>query len=529
MRRLLSSVSAIILLSAIVPSGAYAGWDQKALEAQTQGAVYMRAKIEKLEKENEILRNSINKMRAETQTCPTPQDSYSYDARIQALIEENKRLAGILEERNVSGGGVTDMYSLKIDELKKENETLRNSIAMLSAQNAANKQAKSEDNSALLEENLRLKAALSQKNAKNETLENLQREIYALKQKNEALESEKVSALSLSSKVSEADLQAKDQKIADMQNKIMEMQTENRGLAKALAESSAKAMSFQEKALGATESETDNLREIASLRGQLVDLKQKNASLEQDIVKSKVTKQENRSSAEVEALKKQNESLRETIRAQNEVLVSSDNAGHTADRLISENEALKRQLVESEKAVKANAESARQVLAQYQSVQVELVNKTKYIQKLEGFKKAAEEKVMQIQSEDRLNVEVSNENPEKIDELKDTVQSLQAALDKERESIIAYRSKIKEYQEELQDLKNALASGVEVKAIPETEEKHAANFEDVRYVETSYPPVEKVLPLLDKDGSKIDYGSDADDELKAEDLLSKELTPLNKN
>ena len=105
MRKFFLSLSAVTCLSAPVFAMDYrmddpllhnVGWNDEAIEAQTQSVVYLRARIAQIEKENEQLRNSIHQMRAAQQSAgaKSVKPSNDFNPKVQALLEENKRLCG---------------------------------------------------------------------------------------------------------------------------------------------------------------------------------------------------------------------------------------------------------------------------------------------------------------------------------------------------------------------------------------------------------------------------------------------------
>lgn len=517
MRKFISFISLVTIMCPLMTGRAdvaHAGWDQRALESQTQSAVYLRARIEKLEQENESLRNSYNKLRLEKQQSSSGMD-YAYDVRIQALIEENKRLSNMLARGGNARNGAENLYEGQVQELNKQNDQLKNEIARLASQQKYQGQANNQQR-VLAQEVDRLKLELSRYENQNRDVLGYQKTIESLRLENaDLLRQQKTIASAYKGDDRElSDLTDKNQKL---EVSLEELRLENRNLGQALAEMSSKALGYQDRTVEVVQSEADNVREIAKLNARVKAESAKSKALEARIITLQAGIKNDSSARELEAMIKQNQSLRDTIKAQNEILVSSDNAGQAAERYISENQALRRKLEEAQKSSDFNATSAQDVMARMQQLEGQLAQKD---QNLEGLKNTV--KQLSDERDRKENIQRgSHVDLDFVAALKDKNKALEVALKKERDTVILFKNKVREYQDELDMLKTQKQSalGVSTSII----KKNNDDIKNVKYIETNYPPVEQVLPVLDQDGGHISYESS---EIKPEDLLSKELKPL---
>lgn len=584
--KLLASVSLLMCLSGSVvamdigsfyPSGRLGiqsvGWDQKSLEAQMQGAVFLRAQINKLEQENEQLRNSLSQMRGKIQnTRPAP---VGRDPRIQALIEENKRLSHKLLNSGQAQHMSADVYTQKLYVLEAENHKIREQLSQ-------KKMIKSGGNSILKQENLRLKSSLSAmislESGYVDKVSVLEKKVRILKESNAVLVSS-----SLSNKTSKEAMG----KMLSLQSTIHELQKENRHLAQTLAKSSDTLLGLHERADIVQNQKNMNARSVLALKSRLAEAQKRNVSLNIKIKKMNQAKPVIASASNPDGMKllqKQNQSLRETIRAQNNVLVSADNATKTGERLLTENAMLKRKLDVAGKAVYSNGKSAKDLFARNVTLENGIEKRNNYIKKLEGLK----DTVKQLRLENDRYVMgqiVSNSVNERIITLDNEKKYSEALLKKERANATQYKMKIREYQEEIASIKNGqsketaqkisdyksniflLKKGQEsqdnkitalklanqeleaqirlfsemadMKAVSENKTIIARTHENqklsggdhaVTFVETSYPSVEQIAPLLNHDGLHRydkDHATEGSELLSiSEILLSQKLKPL---
>ncbi|PCJ99872.1 MAG: hypothetical protein COA45_03385 [Zetaproteobacteria bacterium] len=591
-RNLFASVSLLMCLSGSVFAMDYGmnhvdsnsaihtiGWDQKSLEAQMQGSVYLRAQIDKLEQQNEQLRNSLSQMRNKKKSGAP----LGRDPRIQALIEENKSLSNKLLARQSQnsdrqGGISADVYMQKLYVLEADNQKIKERLAQALTQSGG-------ETSYLKQENARLKASLSALSSSSGTdqqsiVSRLEKEIRSLKSRNVAL---------LSSSASGKTSKATMGKIVSLQNLVQELQGENRKLAQILASSSEQLLGLHKRVDSARNEKSSNTRSVITLKNKLAQSQKNNATL---ILKVKNLKNKKPSpsvvvnSKGIQALQKQNQSLRETIRAQNDVLVSADNATKTAERLLTENAILKRQLDAAGKVGLSNGKSAKDLFARNETLRSEVKRRDSYIKKLEGLKDTV--KQLRFENDKYVMGKVTSDAVNKrFAALQADKQNAESLLKKERQNTTQYRTKIKEYQDKIAGIKNgqskALASKIsdyksnivllekardskddeimalqlknqELKArislLFETAEIKSNNVSkknaivayardvekpveetNVTLIETKYPPVEQIVPLLDHDGAhRFDKERLAMDgnaaPLMSEQLLSQKLKPL---
>ncbi len=532
--KILSSISVLLLLStASVDAVGYkhiknpvttnvqkAGWDQRNLEAQTERAVYMRAQIEELTKQNEQLRNSLSQAIHDNNKPKTYAPEMEYETRIRALIEENKRLNKALLARPQSNSSANaDIYAREIQSLKTQNAELQRNISQLSVA-ARTHQPDNSELSSYKKENENLRRALAQ--------------------------------------MKTLDRNEDTQEIQSLRQSISKLEQENRNIAQTLAEATGKALEYQTRVQTLSKSNSADSRQASALEQQLNTANAKIAELQAKLEQEKNNKTPvvTTNKKDIELLQQQNQSLRETIKSQSELLISSGNASTAAEQLISENLMLKRKLEQAGQSSDFNGKTAKQLFAQTQKLQAEVVERDKYIQELDGLK----ETVKQLRSQNDLYLSNSQSmntgaDPE-ITELMDVNKSLEEALEKERETTIAYRSKIREYQDEIESVQKGEQSKEASKQEDEIESLRSENeglksqieiltkqsalkkkndpaifanmdkvkSDGVTYIDAPYPPVENVLPILGEGGEHIDYSQKT--EVKAEDLLSQKPEPL---
>ncbi|MBI1301801.1 MAG: hypothetical protein GC137_09125 [Alphaproteobacteria bacterium] len=468
------SVLAISLLSCTVLSSAHAedfrvhsnalfleaGWDLDALEEQTQGNVYLRAQIKKLKQENAQLRHSLSQARTQigNKAESNVQNRVQSNAQIQALVEENNRLSALLERKDSSKDSISALYEQKISSLEQDKRELE---ARLGSAKAAEQGKQDAEVTFYKRENERLKsqvASLSSKekeidNADKTRVLNLEQTVKSLRDKN----SELIVALENASKtrpVDESLIKTKDKRIEELQDTVLSLQEDNARLVNTVSEANQKLANVQLNADSGRSQEAaakqriiDLQQDIAllkventkvsSLKSEMEALKQKNQTLEAKLavqLAESTQKQQDlaaiapaaHNSSEVEELKKQNESLRETIRAQTESLLAADNASQSADRFLTENTMLQRKL---ELAAKSNSDleqQAKMLLEQNKKLQSEIVRRDEYIRHKGGT--------------------VSSDGSELMAQ---RINRLEEELKKEKTSITEYRKKIREYQAQI--------------------------------------------------------------------------------
>ncbi len=513
------------------------GWDQKNLDIQTRSAGSLIARIKKLETENEQLRNSISLIRDGKTSYGKP----APDPRIQGLIDENKRLSAQLEKSRISQSS-TGFYVQQINTLKTENQKLSRKIEELSVSADASIGVGGgimDDTSVLkayMEENNLLKEALNQRGNGAERIVMLQQQIEDLKAENQEFKLKDVSANSGDVLGSGAELARKEAEIASLKKDLVEAQEKNRELNSRL-----------------------DLASISAAAGS--------------------------SDKDIEALRQQNESLRETIKAQSETLRAADNAAKTAERLLTENATLQNKLDRAKISSSTDSRTVQEMVMRIKTLEEDVAQRDLYIKKM-------------LAAKSQELAELSNSSTPNaaghVASLREKNSALAFALDKEKESNIAYRRKISEYQKEIErirELEQASSSGVhrasiferhvknleqknkqaentvtslklenqELKARLELMADNAGDLDNIQpalggnpassaplsedkeanFFDEQYPPTERILPVLDEneDGARalIDDGINEalEDRLAVnneyadpEKLLATELTPL---
>ncbi len=134
------------------------------------------------------------------------------------------------------------------------------------------------------------------------------------------------------------------------------------------------------------------------------------------------------------AIEKQNQSLRETIKAQTDMLVSADNAIKSARKLSLENAALQKKLQQIEKSNEDNINMSKKLLERNNALQKEILQRDAYISKQDNL------------SEDKYALSQAKNMKAKILYLQKTNKKLEAALERERKSSFADRMKAQQYK-----------------------------------------------------------------------------------
>ena len=525
-------------------------WDTQSIQSQTQSVVYLRARVTELAQENEQLRNSIAKLKSSKSSGA----HLAYDARIQALIDENKRLSQIIARNDTAPAQNTDVYAATIQKLQSENAMLKSKVSI-------------------------------HDDGRN-VIYSLQKEVGKLQQENIALKenAKKKDNINTVNGSAVSQLHQKEVELLKLHENVRSLEDENRKLGQALADSSSKLIAYQENVQNINKDNDESAQTLKVLRERLAGVEKEKKILQDKLADAGRVhdKQGISSSRELESLKQQNERLRETIGAQNDVLKQADNASQTAEKYLSENLSLKKQLEQLRHAHEENAKASKDLFVLNEKLRDEIAKRDQYITELEGLK----ETVHQLQNAKQAHAKsAQNENSinVKTAQLENEIQSLQDALNKERDRTVEYRTKIREYQEQLETLKSGASEemaqqisgykaqldscknnfkklnddlskkNVELQDLRAQiellkEEKHtsfnnkvssgkmeliARADESVTYVETAYPPVEQVAPLLDKDGHQIYSDDQVMDEPKidlvSEELLAQEPRPLKGN
>ena len=351
--------------------------------------------------------------------------------------------------------------------------------------------------------------------------------------------------------------QGGNDEVIALENRVSSLQKENRDLALALAEATNQALEYKQKAssikTGSNIAQV-NPQEVQKLQSKIKSVSAQNTKLQNELeTLKKASKNQKYDNAEVLALKKQNQSLRATIKAQSQTLIATSNASQTAERMISENLLLKKKLEQADKSSEFNGQTAKQLFEDNQELRKKVNSFERVLASIEDEKAQLQEQLQNAKAELTQAQLYNQQNNRKTEKMGagDVNNALQQALEKERETTIAYRTKIREYQDEIESLKNkdvnkeyleeiekltkenkSLKEDIDDLSKKLSAKKNSAVFakmdkirDDVTYVDAPYPEVESVLPLLDEDGNRIDYETGVK-EIVTEDLLSQGPKPL---
>ena len=486
MRKVVTSVSLLMCLSASAAAmdmrveqpelpSAYVhkiGWEKKNWDKKNSGTSDLYKQLKQLETENEQLRQSLAKI------APASSGSYTNDTRIQALVEENKRLTLLLRDLQKNGQpsktAPNEVYASKIAALNLENQKLQEQVRNLSsAGSKAPSYALQNEVEQYKQENALLKEALNQREnggarivALQQRIEDLYKRNLALEDQNKALRQKDTQQASIVAQAGNYKTLEKD--VSTLQQTVQALRSENEQLKQAVSIERQKTANISAKADEVKSAYTTNLDAIRVLQDRLEKARAENAELKQKVAsKSGASAKYERNLA---TLKQQNKSLRDTISAQSESLVSADNASATAERLLSENSVLKRQIEMSEKAKNDNANAAKEIMTRNANLQAQIIQRDAYIKKLEGLKDTVQ--ALRQESDANLAAQKGNEiNQAQLEMLLAEKQNLQEELKLERENILTYRTKIKEYQDQI----SSMAEDSRVAAL--TEELNGLNTE----------------------------------------------------
>ncbi len=581
-RKLILSTSALMLIT--LPSIAQdyridapymqkVEWNQQQpYGSQANNSNYLQAQINRLERENEQLRAAINRMQQQG-AAPQPDYSDLNDTRIQALLEENRRLTTLLNQTNSDSTISSDVFARKIYTLNEQNERLQGELKA-TKEKALRDRADAER---FASENQKLLSQRGNQNLNLVEIASLRSRIAELEKRNSALQLQTAN-VDNSSKKEILDLQKKENQISALQTSVKRLEKEKAALKteisktagefetlklknneliskqqNVVAAKNSESLALKEKdqkinelmnalALAKSENEREQTapikekdKKITELMASLTAAKTENQIL-QDKIDTQIVQQSNQKNNELAALQAQNNSLRETIRAQNEMLVMADNATKKAEELSLENQSLRRKIELAGHANLTNTKSTQELLARHEDQSAELERQRQYINKLEGLKDTVKQLRMENDSL-RANTSVTNVSAQisslekQATDLRLENQNLKARID-----LLSQKTeKQQQTSNDAQILLETKPSNSDVKfekqGMLSTDEP-----EDVKVLETSYPKVDKVLPILNEKGGHI-YDATKEEQpesiqkdasLAAEDLLKQGPKPLGK-
>lgn len=413
-----------LLVTGFITSVAVTALPLDAYAAKRQSNSQLEERLKQLELENEQLRNVLDRSRNEVPQIP--QENLQPSPQVQVEAEPTK-------------GKALD-YNKKIRELERRNKDLELKIAEIAQGLQKNLGILDQSQKALAEarkENESLKQAKSGNNKPG------QQELSRLAQENKAL---KAKIEELEARTAQMQSASDPERIGQLQNMLGELQAENRKLAQALAEMSTQALAAEksrtEDALAAREG-LEAKNRLASLEQQYETLKAENQALK---VSGKGS-----GGPELEELKAQNLSLRQTIQAQNEALLASDDAVKLNARLKQENADLKLALKQGGPV----DQQAQETIAALQSENAALKKQAQESgadsASLEGLKQTVAN--LKAENEHLRQASAGGKNAASSGGAKDKallikLNELEQRLEKERAATSEYRKMIKQYQDQ---------------------------------------------------------------------------------
>lgn len=420
----ISRAGRYLLVTGFIASVAVTAWPSDAYAAKKQSNSQLEERLKQLELENEQLRNVLDRSRNEVPQIPQENLQPSPQVQIEPEQAQGKALD----------------YSKKIRELERQNKELEKKLSEVVQGLQKNAGILDASQKALIEtrqENENLKKSVSNKRGGQEELGRLAQENNALKGKIEKLEAR---AAQMQAGATDPD------RVAQLQNMLGELQAENRKLAQALAEMSTQALASEknrtEDALAA--------REGAEAKSRLAALEQNYEALQAE---NQALKKGGKGEGgpELEELKAQNSSLRQTIQAQNEALLASDDAVKTSARLKQENADLKLALKQGGASDANDQETIAALQAEIASLRKQAAEGSVDSASLEGLKQTvanlkAENEQLRQASAGAKNASQSGSGGDKALLVK--VGDLEQRLEKERAATSEYRKMIKQYQDQ---------------------------------------------------------------------------------
>lgn len=258
---------------------------------------------------------------------------------------------------------------------------------------------------------------------------------------------------------------------------LLELRTENRKLAQSLADASNRALS-----LGAKE---DNLREqnrqdreaLEKMLAERDSLKTENAALMQQVAESSAGEAMKKLRQDVERLQSQNYELRKTVADQNNVIEKVKKPDEEVAYLRTEIRALKEKLAMGN--IRTETDREQQLSQENKALKEGIEKRDEFIKRMEILKVAAQ--ALKAENEKLAQeLEMARNSALPVDAVQPSLpvgsqtvvvgdQSPSRDVRAEdQEMMVAYRKKIREYQEEIARLKEGnvavLANGVETAA-----------------------------------------------------------------
>ncbi len=530
---------------------------QKKIDANVSGrqegvdTSKFKAQIQELNQKNKVLNDEIKLLR-------TSKDN---SKGLKKQITEKSKEIAILESQVLS--------------LQKDKTNLSGQLS--TAQTKNNKEV----NAQIAEISNKLATAQSENNALRQTKERLSQEKNLIqKELNTQISTKKIDTTAFETRI--ADLERQNNTLKVEQDKKQEIVKSSNDALEAKLDEKNILMSKLE-------------AQVATLIKEKLEISSKLSKEKNKVESISNNKEENE---KISALESQNKSLRETIKAQTSTLTQHDNAVKRAEALTSENIILKQQLEFANTAKSSNDDTAQNLIKKNKELIGQINNYKQQVNNVEGLK----ETIRALRDENQRYVSFQKKAKDastQIVALEQQNKGLEEQLKKERASASDYRAELGKYQKQVKslqkneepkepnhskeeaimalrlenqelkariDLLSSKASKTSV--VFKKEEPEAANTKsssetllqaekshknsdvqyikgkteilskDIKVVETSYPKVDKVKPLLDDKGQHIyksvkpepveveDIQNIKSSGLNAEDLLSQELKPL---
>ncbi|MCK5375400.1 MAG: hypothetical protein KAJ40_08945, partial [Alphaproteobacteria bacterium] len=279
----------------------------------------------------------------------------------------------------------TGYLHAQIKQLQAENEQLRNSISLMRSGKIALGVSEHDPRIlGLIDENKRLSAQLGQERVQSSFIDQYVQQITTLKYENQKL-SRKVGELIITSAMGGNSSGGDTTQILLLRQQIKTLQEENRDASTALAKITQKALASDKFADKANNAYENNLKAVELLKQRLSKAQEENKGLQ---AKLDFAYKDAVSNDDFGVLRQQNESLRATIQAQNELLRSTDNAAKTAERLLTENTMLQHKLQLVEKFGNANNRNTKEMAERVKVLEKDVVQRDTYIKKMIAAKSA---------------------------------------------------------------------------------------------------------------------------------------------
>lgn len=274
---------------------------------------------------------------------------------------------------------------------------------------------------------------------------------------------------------------------------LLELRTENRKLAQSLADASNRALSLGAKDDALREQNRQDRDALEKAQAERDSLKKENTALMQQVAGNSGGEAMKKLRQEVEALQTQNYELRATVADQNDLIAKMKKPGEEVVYLRTEVQTLKEKLAMGN--IRTESDRERELSEENKALKDGIVKRDEFIKRMEILKVAAQAlKAENEKLSQELEIARNSALPTGAIQVQPPQQgggsrtlivgdqdpSRDVRME-DQEMMVAYRKKIREYQEEIARLKEenaaVLASGVETSAgddATQTERRMAA-------------------------------------------------------